>query len=47
MGGHQRLGVNLVSLIAVLHEEARLPFHTIKWYLHTVHGLCLSMGCHR
>ena len=47
MGGHQRLGVNLVSLITVLHEEARLPFRTIKWYVYTVHGLCLSMGCHR
>ncbi len=42
--GKQRLGVNLVSLIAVLREEARLPFRTIKWYLDTVHGLRLSTG---
>ena len=40
----QRLGVNLVSLIAALREEARLPFRTIQWYLDTVHGLHLSLG---
>ncbi len=40
----QRLGVNLVSLIAALREEARLPFRTIQWYLDTVHGLRLSLG---
>ena len=40
----QRLGINLVSLIAALREEARLPWRTIQWYLDTVHGLHLSLG---
>ena len=40
----QRLGINLVSLIAALREEARLPLRTIQWYLDTVHGLRLSLG---
>ena len=35
----QRLGVNVMSLIAALKEEARLPFRTIQWYL------VPSMGC--
>ena len=42
--GQQRLGINLLSLIAALREEARLPFPTIQWYLDTVHGLRLSLG---
>ena len=50
--GKQRLGVNpvsstgqaLVSLIAALREDARLPWRTIQWYLGTVHGLHLSLG---
>ena len=42
--GQQRLGINLVSLIAALREEARLPFRTIQWYLAAVHGLHLSLG---
>ena len=42
--GRQRLGINLVSLIAALREEARLPLRTIQWYLDTVHGLRLSLG---
>ena len=42
--GQQRLGVNVVSLIAALREEARLPWRTIQWYLDTVHGLHLSLG---
>ena len=42
--GKQRLGINLISLIAVLREEARLPFRVIQWYLDTVHGLRLSVG---
>ena len=42
--GQQRLGINLVSLIAALREEARLPWRTIQWYLETVHGLHLSLG---
>ena len=29
----RRLGINLVSLIAALREEARLPWRTIQWYL--------------
>ena len=44
MLGQQRLGVNVVSLIAALREEARLPIRTIQWYLRTVHGLHLSLG---
>ncbi len=40
----QRLGVNLISLIATLREEARLPIGAIQWYLGTVHGLRLSVG---
>ena len=42
--GKQRLGINLLSLIATLREEARLPFRVIRWYLDTVHGLRLSVG---
>ena len=50
--GRQRLGINpvsstgqaLVSLIAALREEGRLPVRTIQWYLQTVHQLKLSVG---
>ncbi len=42
--GRQRLGVNVVSLIATLREEAWLPWRSIQWYLRTVHGLHLSLG---
>ena len=42
--GKQRLGINLVSLIAALREEARLPYRTIQWYLQTVRQLSLSVG---
>ena len=42
--GQQRLGTNLLSLIAALREEGRLPFRVIQWYLDTVHGLRLSVG---
>jgi hypothetical protein len=42
--GHSRLGIGLVSLIAVLREEARLPFATIQGLLRTVHGVDLSVG---
>ena len=42
--GKQRLGINLLSLIAALREEGRLPFRVIRWYLDTVHGLRLSVG---
>ena len=42
--GRQRVGVNLLSLIVSLREEARLPVETIQWYLRTIHGLSLSAG---
>ena len=42
--GKQRLGVSLLSLMAALREEGRLPFRTIQWYLQTVHQLRLSVG---
>lgn len=42
--GQGRLGVGLLSLIATLREEARLPVATIQWYLRTLHGLELSVG---
>jgi transposase len=42
--GQSRLGIGLVSLIAVLREEARLPFAAIQQSLRTVHGLDLSLG---
>ncbi len=42
--GRQRLGINLVSLIATLREEGRLPIGIIQWYLRTVHQLHLSVG---
>ena len=42
--GKQRLGVNLLSLIAALREKGRLPWRSIQWYLKTVHQLELSLG---
>ena len=42
--GKQRLGVNLLSLMAAWREEGRLPFRTIQWFLRTVHQLRLSLG---
>ncbi len=42
--GKQRFGVGLVSLIATLREEARLPVATIRWYLATMHRLSVSGG---
>jgi len=42
--GKQRFGVGLVSLIATLREEARLPVATIRWYLQTFHALSVSAG---
>lgn len=42
--GKQRLGVGLLSLIATLREEARLPFGTIQWYLETFHQFKVSLG---
>ena len=40
--GQQRLGVNLLSLIATLREEGRLPIRSVQWYLRTVHQLRLT-----
>ena len=42
--GQRRLGVGLLSLIASLREELRLPIERIQWYLAAVHGLSLSVG---
>ena len=42
--GRQRLGVNVLSRIATLREEGRLPIRSIQWYLRTVHQLSLSVG---
>ena len=42
--GQQRLGIGLVSLIATLREEGRLPIATIQWVLRTVYRLRLSQG---
>ena len=42
--GRSRLGVGLVSLIATLREEARLPIASIQTYLASIHGLRLSVG---
>lgn len=40
----ERLGVRLVSMIATLRAELRLPVNLIQWYLEAVHGLELSVG---
>lgn len=42
--GRSRLGVGLLSLIALLREELRLPLAAIQRYLGSVHGLRLSVG---
>jgi transposase len=42
--GQGRLGIGMLSLIAVLREELRLPIATIQRYVATVHGLALSVG---
>ncbi len=42
--GRERLGVRLVSLIATLRAELRLPVGLLQWYLEAVHGLELSVG---
>ena len=44
VAGKQRFGVALVSLIATLREEARLPVATIQWYLKTFHAVSVSVG---
>ncbi len=42
--GQGRVGNRLVSLIATMREEARLPFATIQRLLQTLTGLHLSVG---
>lgn len=42
--GQSRFGIGLVSLIAVLREEARLPVATIQGLLRTLYGVELSVG---
>jgi transposase len=42
--GQGRLGIGLLSLIAWLREEGRLPVAAIRRYLAQVHGLALSVG---
>jgi transposase len=42
--GQGRLGLGLVSLIATLREEWRLPIRASQHYLQTVAGLRLSVG---
>jgi hypothetical protein len=42
--GQSRLGVGLVSLIATLRAEWRLPVRAIQQYLGSVHDLALSVG---
>ena len=42
--GQGRLGVRLVSLMAYLRTEARLPVRTIQEYLATLHQVHLSTG---
>ncbi|GIW04723.1 MAG: hypothetical protein KatS3mg059_1343 [Thermomicrobiales bacterium] len=44
MVGQSRLGIGLVSLIALLREEGRLPLATIPQFLRTVHGVARSVG---
>ena len=34
----------MLSLIATLREEGRLPIRSVRWYLDTVHQLRLSVG---
>ncbi len=43
-GRRQRLGGELLSRIALLRAELRLPDALIQWYLAAVHGLELSVG---
>ena len=42
--GRSRLGVGLLSLIAMLREELRLPVAAIQRYLGSIHGCQLSVG---
>lgn len=42
--GRQRLSARLLSLIATLREEGRLPVRTIQWLLDQLYALPLSVG---
>ena len=42
--GHGRLGVRVMSLVAWLRAELRLPDALIQRYLEQVHGLTISVG---
>ena len=42
--GWGRIGARLISLIATLRHELRLPFERIQWFLETFHRLKLSIG---
>jgi transposase len=42
--GRQRLSARLISLIATLREEGRLPVQTIQWLLGQLYALPLSVG---
>jgi hypothetical protein len=42
--GQGRLGIGLLSLIAVLRDELRLPVRSIQYSLDAVHGLRLRVG---
>ena len=42
--GQRRFGNGLLSLLAYLREELRLPIRAIQGYLATVHGLAVSVG---
>jgi transposase len=42
--GQGRLGIGLLSLIAVLREELRLPIRAIQWHLAALAGVSLSVG---
>ena len=45
--GRQRLGVNLISRIATLREEGRLPIRSIQWYLRHRPSAAPQRGGHR
>jgi hypothetical protein len=42
--GQGRFGIELISLIATLREEGRLPVRMVQWYLQAVHQLPVSVG---
>lgn len=42
--GKQRIGIRLMSTIAVLRDRCRLPFRVIQTYLKIFYGLSLSKG---